>query len=152
MTYPTVRAKIVKMEDGSGYEGKVYDQYVFIELSDGKIIGLFDPDMSASPDLLNKVKDITVDAILAFVDKVPEPKFGVESPISEEGKYHPPSSGHVFFGKIEKIYGEHYNQIVDIGVGKIMVSPIQIEKHKSFKIGDFVKIFGSRADLFRVYD
>jgi hypothetical protein len=151
MTYPTVRAKIIKMEDGSGYEGKVYDQYVFIELSDGKIIGLFDPDMTASPDLLNKVKDITIDVIFANVEKLPETKYDVEPALVEEGKYHKTGFGHIFSGRIQEKNDESHRLFVDIGIGIIMVAPGQ-DKYKAFQVGEFVKVFTSRTDLFRVYD
>lgn len=151
MKYPTVRAKIVKMEDGAGYEGKVYDQYVFIELSNVKVISLFDGDMSASHDLLSKIRDITIDVIFATVEKLSEPKYGVEPFVPEQGKHYTPGFGHIFFGKIEEMCDRHHRLSVDIGVGKIMVSPGQ-QEYKTFQVGDFVKILTSRADLFRIYD
>lgn len=151
MKYPTVRAKIVKMEDGAGYEGKVYDQYVFIELSNVKVISLFDGDMSSSHDLLSKIRDITIDVIFATVEKLSEPKYGVEPFVPEQGKHYTPGFGHIFFGKIEEMCDRHHRLSVDIGVGKIMVSPGQ-QEYKTFQVGDFVKILTSRADLFKIYD
>ncbi|WP_094229199.1 hypothetical protein [Methanolobus psychrotolerans] len=151
MEYPTVKAKIIRIEEGSGYEGKIYDQDVIIELSNGKRIGLFDPDMSVSHDMLGKIKDITIYVIFATVEKLSKPEYCVQAAALTKGEYNDPSFGHIFFGKIEEVNDERHELFVDIGVGKIMVSPGQ-EEYKSFQTGDFVKVFASRTDLFRVYD
>jgi len=151
MKYPTVKAKIIKIEEGSGYEGKVHDQDVFVELSNGKIIGLFDHKMLISRNMLNNIMDITIDVIFATVEKLSKPKYYVEAAMDKKDEYNDPSFGHIFFGKIEEMNDEHHELFVDIGVGKIMVSPGQKE-YTSFQIGDFVKVLASRTDLFRVYD
>ena len=145
MKYPTLKARVVKIESGSVYEDKIYDQYVFIELSDGKILDLFDSNMIANPHMIHKVKDITISVSIANVEKLSNPKFGIV-PYEKYAEYKPSGHGHTFYGKLEEINEKNCEFVVDTGSGKILVTP-EIKQLNEFIIGDFLRVLAVRADL-----
>ncbi|WP_062396157.1 hypothetical protein [Methanogenium cariaci] len=59
--------------------GEVYEQYVFIELLDGTVIALFDPDGHSKNEMVGTIKTIGILAFIAQVEKIPSPKKGVDS-------------------------------------------------------------------------
>jgi len=151
MECSSLKGKVMKIKEGAGYEDKVYDQCVFIELPDGKVIDLFDSEMLVHPDMIGKVIDVTIDVFISRIEKLPEPKYGIEAALTKEGEYKKRGYGHVFSGKIEDIDKSNAKLILDTNIGEILVTPNK-EEYNSFQIGDFVKVFASRTDLFRVYD
>ncbi|MDJ1423744.1 MAG: hypothetical protein M5U10_17760 [Candidatus Methanoperedens sp.] len=150
MENPTLKAKIVKIEPSSGYEGKIYDQYVFIELPDGKILDIFDFQMIANPQMVNKVKNITISVSLASVEKLSKPKFGIV-PYEMYAEYKPSGHGHAFYGKIEEIDEKKCEIVVDTGAGKVLVTP-ERNQLEEFSTGDFLRVLAVRADLISIQD
>jgi hypothetical protein len=150
MKNPTIAARIVKIEPGAGYENKIYDQYVYIDLLNDKILDIFDHQMIANPQMISKVKDIAIFVSIAVIEKLSEPKFGIV-PYEKSRECLPSGHGHAFYGKIEKIDGKKCELIVDTGVGRILTisEPDQL---KELNIGDFVRVFAVRVDLDKILD
>ncbi|MEA3294818.1 MAG: hypothetical protein U9P81_07585 [Euryarchaeota archaeon] len=145
MKNPTLKARIVKIEPGAGYEDKIYDQYVYIELLNGQILDVFDYEMIANSQMIGKVKDITISASIGTIVKLSETKFGIV-PHKENIEYEPSGHGHVFYGKIEEVDEKYCDLVVDTGVGGILATPRR-DQLKDLNIGDFVRVFGNRTDL-----
>jgi|LGVE01.1.fsa_nt_gb hypothetical protein len=150
MKNPTIKARIVKIEPGAGYEDKIYDQYVYIDLLNDKILDIFDHQMIANPQMISKVKDIAIFVSIAVIEKLSEPKFGIV-PYEKSIECLPSGHGHAFYGKIEKIDKKKCELIVDTGVGRILTisEPDQL---KELNIGDFLRVFAVRADLDCIQD
>ncbi|AKB73459.1 hypothetical protein MSLAZ_0198 [Methanosarcina lacustris Z-7289] len=151
MEYPALKGKVIKIKEGAGYEGKVYDQCVFIELANRKVVDLFDYDMLVHPDILDKVMDVTIDVFIPGIEKLAEPKYGVEPALTREGDYKKTGYGHVFFGQIKDVGRVNHKLILDIGIGDIFASP-GCENLNDFQVGEFVRVFSTRSDLYHVQE
>ena len=145
MIKPTLKAKIVKIEEGTSYEEKTYDQYIFLELSNGMVIDVFDYTMLTKDNFINKIKTVTISVFLATIKKLKTPKYGV-APLSKKHYERETARGNgfTFYGQIEEIQKKNDEFVVDIGVGKIFVTPDVLT---DFKIGDFLSIYSVRTDL-----
>ena len=150
MKNPTLKARIVKIKPGAGYEDKTYDQCVYIELLNGQIFDVFDGEMVANPQMIGKVKDITISVCIAATYKLSETKFGIV-PHEQYREYKQSGQGHVFYGKIKEVDEKYCNLVVDTGVGRIFVTP-ERDQLKELNIGDFVRVFAVRVDLDKILD
>lgn len=148
MKNPTLTARIVKIESGAGYEDRIYDQYVFLQLLDGTIFDVFDFKVLANPEMINKIKNTTISVSLASISKLSHKKFGVDP--SQDIEL-PTGSGHVFYGKIEEIDEKDYELTVNVGIGTVLVTP-DIGELKKYNLGDFVRVLAVRADLDKILD
>ena len=151
MEYPVLKGKVLKIREGAGYEDKIYDQCVFIELPDGKVVDLFDYDMLVRPDMLDKVVDVTIDVFIPSIEKLSEPKYGIEPALTRGGDYKKTGYGHVFFGQIKDIGRVNHKLTLDIGIGNIFASA-GCENLNDFQVGEFVKVFSTRSDLYHVQE
>jgi len=151
-----VRGKILKNILGMlDDHGEVCEQTVFIELQDGTIIYLFDPDGSSRDEMVGTIKTVGVSAFCAHVEKLALPMKGVES------KYHSPEDeislekGPIlFFGEIVDIDKNHPTFYIDIGMGTIGVDLCHQERDSfpDYQIGDYIRVGISRKDLVGVWD
>lgn len=156
MFQPQVKGKILKnIPSTLGDNGKVYDQYVFIELQDGTIIYLFDPEVISKDE--GKTKIIEIFTNFSRIEKITDRKKGVES------KYHSPEPDDLmcadkepilFFGEIVGINEKWHTLYVDVDVGIIESGFCWDEREsiKDYKIGDYVMVNGCRNDLTGVWD
>lgn len=150
MKKPTLKARIVKIEPGAGYEDKTYDQRVYIDLSNGQIFDVFDGKMIANSQMIGKVKDITISVYIAIIEKLSKTKFGIV-PHEKNIEYKQSGNGHVFYGKIEEVDEKYCNLVVDTGVGRILATP-ERDQLKDLNIGDFVRVFAVCAGLHGIQD
>lgn len=150
MKNPTLKARIVKIEPGAGYEDKTYNQRVYIELLNGQIFDVFDYKMIANSQMIGKVKDITISVYIAIIEKLSDPKFGIV-PYENNIEYKQSGNGHVFYGKIEEVDEKYCDLVVDTGVGRIFASPRE-DQLKELNIGDFVCVFAVCAGLYGIQD
>lgn len=148
MVNPIMRIKIVKIKPSTVGEGRIYDQYVFLQLPDGTIFDVFDFKVLANPEMINKIKNTTISVSLASISKLSPEKFGVDP--SQDVDL-PTGSGHVFYGKIEEIDEKHYELTVDVGMGTVLVTP-DLGELKKYNLGDFVRVLAVRVDLDKILD
>ena len=144
MIKPILKAKIVGRLPGATYKGRTYDQTIFFELSNGVVINLFDSMMIVKENMFNKIKNITASVFLSTIKKLDEPKYEIK--LDTNSKTTLSGSGYKICGRIEEITKKHPRFIVDIGVGKIDVTPDD-GVFKKFNVGDFLEIDTHRFDL-----
>ncbi|MDQ1254216.1 MAG: hypothetical protein QG646_3442 [Euryarchaeota archaeon] len=148
-----MKAKVVNIEPSTVGEGRIYDQYVFLQLPDGKIFDVFDLDVLTKPEMIDKVKKVTISVSLASISKLSHEKYGLDPAINIEI---PTGNGHVFYGKVEEVDERRNKLIVNIGTGKILVSPDihepDIHEIQNYSLGDFVRVLAVRADLYNISD
>lgn len=152
--------KILKNIPGFlGDNGEVYEQYVFIELLDGTVIALFDPDGHSKNEMVGTIKTIGILAFIAQVEKIPSPKKGVDSMYrSGDEVICAEKEPIVFFGEVVGTDEKWDNIYVDFGVGILQVDFCWDGKDamkiamKNYKIGDYVRVEGGRNDLTGVWD
>jgi hypothetical protein len=147
---PYITVKIIGIEPGACYERRVYDQYVFLELPDGKIIDVFDDRMICKPDMLSSIKKVTILVALVIIEKMAEPIYDIIPAVYDRIRYSPRGNGHIFYGKIESKDEKYKDLIVNVGYGSVL-SDTQ-GQFDDFQIGDFVKIYSVRADLDNIRD
>lgn len=140
-----IKTKILRIRSGSSYEDRVYDQTVFVEMPDGKVIDLFDHKMLCKQEMIGKIKNITISVSLANLRKVPDPIYDI-TPAASEGSAHKKSGGgHIFNGKLTYKDETYKEFIIDIGCG--LISSDSHGHFNDFHIGDFLEIYAVRADL-----
>jgi hypothetical protein len=149
MEDPYIVVKLLEIRPGAGYEGRVYDQYVVMELPDGKIIDVFDPTMICRPEQLGSVKKVTIYASLVKIVKVSNRQiFG----ITPSGAGRTPNlrggHGHIFRGEIDGKVERSRQLIVNIGYGRIYSDARGC--YEDFEVGESVEIYGVRADLDKI--
>ena len=147
MEYPYLSAKVTRIKPESQYDGKIYDQTVFVELSDGTIIDIFDSKMLCGPQMIGMIKKVTINVDIGDIERI-EPRFGI-SPSYIINK--PSGQGHKFYGQIEDVDVVHSEIIVNIGEGKILAMPAR-SQIKELHIGEFVSIFSVRTVLEKIQD
>lgn len=154
MTLKFIKAKIIRIEPGTYGEGKVYDQYVFIELPNQKMMDLFDHKMVCSQEMIGKIKHIVIDVPLSIIEKISESQKKI---IPNHRTDRPTGQGHIFYGEVKKFgldeeeylkagfYSGENVSVLDVGIGVILFG---IEKdHPKFQVGDYLKVLSVRADL-----
>ncbi|MCK9344163.1 MAG: hypothetical protein M0P33_09675 [Massilibacteroides sp.] len=135
--------------------GEVCEQTVFIELQDGTIIYLFDPDGSSRDEMVGTIKTVGVSAFCAHVEKLASPMKGVESNYrSPEDEISLEKGPILFFGEIVDIDKTHPTFYIDIGMGTIGVDLCHQERDSfpDYQIGDYIRVGKSRKDLIGVWD
>lgn len=150
-----VKGKILRNDPVTFDEDRVYDQIVFIELSNGSILYLFDPDMISTDEMVGKVKTLGIRAFISRVEKLSVPKKGVESQYQSSDDTVSISKGPIiFFGEITDINEDAQDIFVDIGGDTIVVDLCWDERLSfgKYKIADYVCIKPGRLDLFAVSD
>ena len=148
MIKPTLKAKIVKIEEGAGYEGKTYDQTVFFKLSNGVTINLFDYNMLVNNTMIGTVKTITAAVFITHIKKTDKKKYGIK--LNANAKPRLCGSDYNIYGQIVEIIKKHFRFIVNIGVGNIIVIPND-DVSKNLNIGDFMHIPSTcRFDLYDI--
>lgn len=148
MEKPCLKAKIVKIKPGAGYEGKIYDQDVILELPGGIRFDVFDSFMRVKETVVGETKLVEISIGLANVTKETNPHFEVIPDVSLNRKS---TWGHVFFGKVRDIDEKFKMILVDIGAGTIKAS-IDRNLKGEIQIGGFVKVFSVRADINGIHD
>ncbi|WP_153015980.1 hypothetical protein [Methanofollis ethanolicus] len=150
-----MKGKILRNDPVTFDEDRVYDQIVFIELSNGSILYLFDPDMISTDKMVGKVKTLGIRAFISRVEKLSAPKKGVESQYqSSDDTVRASKEPITFFGEIIDINKNEQDIFVDIGVDIIVVDLCWDERvlFGEYNNGDYVSIKPGRLDLFAVYD
>ncbi|MDI6898193.1 hypothetical protein, partial [Methanocella conradii] len=134
-----------RIRSGAGYQDRVYDQNVFVEMPDGKVIDLFDHKMLCNQEMIGKIKNITISVSLANLRKVTGPIYNVIPAETESFAHKKSGCGHIFNGKLIDKDEKYKEFIIDIGCGLIYS-----DSHghfNDFQIGDFLEIYAVRADL-----
>lgn len=148
-----MKAKVVNIEPSTVGEGRIYDQYVFLQLPDGKVFDVFDFNVLTKPEMVGKIKNVTVAVSLASISKMSHEKYGLDPSDNIEN---PTGKGHVFYGKVKEVDEGRNELTVDIGTGKILVSPDvhepDIHDIQNYSPGDFIRVLAVRADLYSVSD
>lgn len=149
-----LKVKITNIKGGAWYEGITYDQTVVVELPGDNVIGLFESTLGkkiVTAEMIGSMKEILIIVPVAKVEVIEKTEPRIESSSQKPSS----SSGHTYYGVIKKIgledkwHGQfQYTNLilVNVGLGDIIV-PINPDLMKSIKIGDFIKIYGSRSDL-----
>lgn len=150
MDMPYVNAKIISMEPGSKYEGRVYDQYVYLELPDGKIIDVFDDKMLCKPEMTGKIKMIALLAAIVRIKRSLEPIFNVIPAVGDKARHTPSGHGHIFYGKIEGKDEKNHELIINVKYGSIYSDAN--DQFNDLYVGSFVEIYSVRTDLFKILD
>ena len=137
--------KILKLSPGATYQGKRYDQNVFFELEDHRVLKLFDQKLICTPHAVGKkikLKISTLDS--AYPEKHKTRK------IRQREKKIVIDKGYDIFGEvmdktqIDKGNFEEY--CLDVGVGFVFLS----EKKNAFNIGDYAYAHASRLDIDKI--
>jgi hypothetical protein len=146
MDIPYIEAKIIRLKPGAAYMDKIYDQSVYLELPDGKIIDIFDHMMICTPEMVGNIKKITILVTLVFIKKIIKEIYEI-IPAKDSNKK-PSGNGHIFIGKIVSKDEKYKDIIVDVGYGLILSDTDG--KFNEFQVGDFVEIYSVRADLEKI--
>jgi len=145
------RSKITgKIVDIQSYEdeGYIFEQNVFLEMSEGTILRIFDPDILIKKEMMGKTKQLTLTAFLPQVQKSSEQKDALWSDISllNNEKSLPMH----FEGKIEEFNEKRDRFILNFGIGSIEVD-VHAFQVEDFNVEDFVKFDVYRIDLNVLY-
>lgn len=146
MKRPIIFGKIAKIHSYVD-EGKIFEQYFYFEVSDKKILRIFDPSILIKNEMIDTIKKMTLSAFLPQIKKNSEQHFVIESDTTINDKKQKPMH---FEGKIEEFNESRDRFILNIGTGSIEVDvhPFQVE---GFELGDFVKFDVYRIDLNVLY-
>ena len=141
----SVKGKVIKIEPGAHNEERTYDQYVFFELAPGKIIDIFDWNMLLHPEWVGKDVALTLLLFVSRVERIADEIYDIcpNPNVPNSTEYH------CFSGRITAIDDNHKELVVDIGVGSVLVDPVDDRPFEkwSFSIGEFIRSCPSRVDL-----
>lgn len=144
---PKISGKIVDIQPYEDEEG-IFEQNVFIEMPEGTILKIFDPEIIVKKDMVGKTGEITVAAFLPQIQRSTEQKYYVKSDYSLiNNKNWKPM---YFEGKIEEFNEKRDQFILDFGTGLMNVD-IHEFQGEGYKAGDFVYFNIYRIDLKSLY-
>ena len=143
----SARVEVVRIEPSTYDESRTYDQYVFLKLSNGAVIDVFDYSMLTDQTMLGKMVSVTLQLFLSEIEYLSEKIYKV-SP--NPGMCRPPTSGgHCFSGRITAIDMIHKRIALDVGVGEVLVDPDLVTKW-DYPPGSFIRACPARVDLFEI--
>ncbi len=149
-----LKVKIINIEGGAGYKGIRYDQTVVVELPVGGVMGLFESTLGkkvATTDMIGSMKEILIIVPVAKVEVIEKTEPRIEPYLEKPSS----SSGHIYFGAVNKIGLEDiwhdqpkYKNLMLVNVGLCdIIVPLDPILIKLIKPGDFIKVYGTRSDL-----
>lgn len=120
-------------------------------MPDGKAIGLFDGSAQAKPEMIGKIKEISILIPIGKVTSIEKTEPRIEPSVDNPLDYH----SHTIYGVINNLYVEdiwhkkfkYENLIsVNVGMGDVIVK-VGSEQLKNLNIGDYIKVYNARCDL-----
>ncbi len=133
--------KVIPLEDEWG----IFEQYVFVKLSDDSIIRLFDYKKILSKLMEGQKKELTISAFVPTVVKNNNHNLGVHSPINSLNQENI-RGNYTFFGKLIDFDTKTNDPIIDIGIGTLLISIHEFQL-KDIHTGDFLTITTGRIDI-----
>lgn len=143
----TIIATVLRTESTAEYQGRVYEQNVIIELSDGSQLGVFDPDMLVKSHHIGEKSRLTIGLLTGSgnIEVIEETDPRVE-PSEEQPLFW---KNHVYYGTVTDIGpggGFQYDAVLDVGAGTVQFGPRK-ESFPELAIGDHVRVNALRTDL-----
>lgn len=139
-----VQASIVETEPTSEYQGTIYSQRVVVKLSDGTKIGLFDPDVAVSSEMVGSTRQLELSLLVEDVERVTETELGVV-PVDENPTQW---NGHTYNGKITSVAsdGEYATIDLDFGLGSVEFD-CDANLTADLSAGHSIRVTAQRSDI-----
>lgn len=142
----TIRMKILDVKQ-SEYDEVVQDQKIIVELPNGEVIALFDPDVLVDPSTTGEEVDIEIGTLATdeYIRRISPTAPRIEP--SDDSPVH--WNNHVFIGGIDSIDSaneQEYRISLDVGLGSIEVRARKGE-FDDLTVGDFLRVDAIRSDV-----
>ena len=141
--------KILDTEPATEYEGTVHDQLVTVRFSDGTKLGLFDPDMIISSDMIGSQMAIEISLLTSpeHINQIGKINQGI-SPDTERPMFW---QSHVYSGYIsEKNTSSEFTELIlDIGFGTVRTR-LRSDEVAELSPDDALQTEATRSDIDRI--
>lgn len=146
-----IEVHVVDTVPTTEYQGTVYDQRVVVELPDSTEMGLFDPNMEVTEDMVCQHRLINLSLLISGEDiaVVGDENLGVRPQSDSSISW----NNHVYTTRVEGISFEGATAEVnlDVGIGDLTLN-IRSDLAGNMSSGDTIRIEAQRSDVKNVVE